>query len=70
VKEFSIFLCLNSSKIQVCVFPKEKLISIREKSKHTSKERFESKEIHTHKKKENTYRRCIRKPHATNPLGN
>jgi hypothetical protein len=36
---------------------KEKLISIREKSKHTSEERFESKEIQ--KTKKNMYRRCI-----------
>jgi hypothetical protein len=30
-------------------FQKKKLISIREKSKHTSEERFESKEIQTKK---------------------
>jgi hypothetical protein len=34
------FLCLNSSKIQVCVFQQQKLVSIREKSKHTSEEKI------------------------------
>jgi hypothetical protein len=30
-------------------FNRKKLVSIKEKSKHTSEERFESKEIHTKK---------------------
>jgi hypothetical protein len=34
------FPCLNSSKIQVCVFQQQKLVSIREKSKHTSEEKI------------------------------
>jgi hypothetical protein len=45
--------------MQVCVFPKAKTVSIREKSKHTSEEKFESKEIQTKKTKKNMYRRCI-----------
>jgi hypothetical protein len=35
--------------MQVCVFQQQRLVSIREKSKHTSEERFESEEIHTKK---------------------
>jgi hypothetical protein len=44
---------------QVGVFPKAKLVSIREKSKHTGEEKMESKEIQTTKKKSNIHRRCI-----------
>jgi hypothetical protein len=49
------FLYLNSSVMQVCVFQQQKLVSIREKSKHTSekknKKKLESKEIQTRKTK-------------------
>jgi hypothetical protein len=37
--------------MQVCVFQQQKLVSIREKSKHTSKEGFESTEIQKKQKK-------------------
>jgi hypothetical protein len=40
VKEFSVFLCLNSPKIPICVFPKEK----------TSKPKGE---IKTHQRRKN-----------------